>query len=126
MVHGSRTVVHMTLSPLYLGRLDVKLISAQALRQYMSFRGYSVRSLATKVGVSHGSIGWLTSGQRNTTKPATAKAIAKALDCPVESLFVPVMVHGSRVAPAAGVRVTAKGIKAAADKLTSERVEVSA
>jgi len=82
--------------PLYEGRLDVRLISAQALRQYMGFRGFSVRSLATKVGVSHGTIGWLTSGQRTTTKPETAKRIAKALDCPVESLFVPIVVRGSR------------------------------
>lgn len=74
----------------------MRLISAQALRQYMGFRGFSVRSLAKRVGVSHGTIGWLTSGQRTTTKVATAKAIAKALDCPVESLFVPTVVHGSR------------------------------
>jgi transcriptional regulator with XRE-family HTH domain len=81
---------------LHEGRLDVRLISAQALRQYMEFRGHSVRSLAAKVGVSHGTIGWLTSGQRTTTKPETAKRIAKALDCPVQSLFVPIVVHGSR------------------------------
>lgn len=74
----------------------MRLISAQALRQYMEFRGFSVRSLAAKVGVSHGTIGWLTSGQRTTTKPETAKRIAKALDCPVESLFVPIVVRGSR------------------------------
>ena len=96
MDRGTRTVVHMNPAPLYEGRLDVRLISASALRQYMSFRGYSVRSLAIKVGVSHGTIGWLTSGKRSTTKAATAKRIAKALDCPVESLFAPVLVHGSR------------------------------
>jgi transcriptional regulator with XRE-family HTH domain len=83
-------------APLYEGRLDVRLISAQALRQYMEFRNHSVRSLAAKVGVSHGTIGWLTSGQRTTTKPETAKRIARALDCPVESLFVPIVVRGSR------------------------------
>ena len=88
-------------APLYEGRLDVRLISAAALRQYMAFRGYSVRSLAAKVGVSHGTIGWLTSGQRSTTKPATAKAIAKALDCPVDALFVPIVVHGTRTVVAA-------------------------
>ncbi len=86
----------MKSAPLYEGRLDVRLISAQALKQYMDFRGHSVRSLAAKVGVSHGTIGWLTSGQRTTTKPETAKRIAKALDCPVQSLFVPVVVRGSR------------------------------
>ena len=76
----------------------MRLISAQALRQYMQFRGYSVRSLAAKVGVSHGSIGWLTSGQRSTTKVTTAKKIAKALDCPVDALFAPILVHVSRTA----------------------------
>ena len=79
----------------------MRLISASALRQYMSFRGYSVRSLAIKVGVSHGTIGWLTSGHRSTAKPTTAKAIAKALDCPVDALFVPIVVHGSRTGSAA-------------------------
>lgn len=96
MVHGSCTVVHMKPTPFYLERLDVRLISAPALRQYMTFRGLSVRTLAAKVGVSHGTIGWLTSGQRSTTKPETARRIAKALDCPVDALFVPVLVHGSR------------------------------
>ncbi len=79
----------------------MRLISAAALRQYMSFRGHSVRSLAAKVGVSHGTIGWLTSGQRDTTKPATARAIAKALDCPVDALFVPTLVRGTRSAEVA-------------------------
>ncbi|MDU2365926.1 MAG: helix-turn-helix transcriptional regulator [Klebsiella michiganensis] len=79
----------------------MQLISSQALRQYMTYRGYTVRSLADRVGVSHGTIGWLTSGRRSTTKPETAKAIAKALDCPVDALFVPVVVHGSRTKIAA-------------------------
>lgn len=87
-----------TQAPLYEGRLDVRLISAQALRQYMGFRGHSVRSLAVKIGVSHGTIGWLTSGQRTTTKPETARKIAKALDCPVDALFAPIVVHGARTA----------------------------
>ncbi|WP_375792564.1 helix-turn-helix domain-containing protein [Cutibacterium avidum] len=82
-------------------RLDVRLISAQALRQYMTFRGYSIRSLADRVGVSHGTIGWLTSGRRDTTKPETVRAIAKALDCPVDALFVPIVVNGSRTTIAA-------------------------
>lgn len=73
----------------------MKLKSAQALRQYMEFRGHTVRGLAAKIGVSHGTVGWLTSGKRSTTKVSTAKAIAKALDCPVDFLFEPV-VHGSR------------------------------
>ena len=90
-----------TYQPLYMERLDVRLISPVALRQYMEYRGYSVRSLAAKVGVSHGTIGWLTSGQRTTTKPETAKRISKALDCPTDALFVPVVVRGSRTGVAA-------------------------
>lgn len=88
----------MKQAPLYEGRLDVRLISAQALKQYMEFRGHTVRTLAAKAGVSHGTIGWLTSGNRTTTKVKTALAIAKALDCPPNALFVPTVVHGSRTA----------------------------
>lgn len=70
-------------------RFDVKLISAQALRSYMEFRDLTIRALAERVGCSHSTIGFLVAGSRETCKPATAKAIAKALNCPVEALFVP-------------------------------------
>lgn len=59
----------------------MRRISAQALRQYMAFREHSVRSLAAKVGVPHGTIGRLTCSAP-PAKPETAKRIAKALDCP--------------------------------------------
>ena len=78
--------------------IDLRLISAQALRQYMQYRGLSIRALAAKVGVSHGAIGWLTSGRRTTTRVQTARRIAKALDCPTDALFVPVMVHARTAA----------------------------
>lgn len=70
-------------------RFDVKLISADGLKNYMAFHGYSVRTLAAKVGVSHASIGHLTSGARNTCKPEVARKIARVLNCPVEALFMP-------------------------------------
>lgn len=70
-------------------KFEVLLMSHEALKGYMGFRGYSVRSLAAKVGVSHASIGHLTSGSRKTCNPEVARKIAKALDCPVEALFVP-------------------------------------
>lgn len=71
------------------GRFWVKLISRQALAQYMQHRGFTVRTLAGKVGCSHSLIGHLRSGKRSTCQPATAIAIEKALDAPVGSLFVP-------------------------------------
>lgn len=101
MVRGSRTVAHMRTTLLYEGRLIVKLVSARTLRQYMKFRGYTVRSLADKAGVARGTIGWLTSGKRRTTSPETAIAISKALDCPVGALFSPEVVHGSGTRSAA-------------------------
>lgn len=70
------------------GRFEVRLISADALRQYMDFRGMTIRELATRAGCSHSTVGFLAKGTRKTCRPATARAIAKALDCPVESLFV--------------------------------------
>ena len=71
------------------GRFEVRLISSEALRSYMRFRGYTVRSLADRIGCSHSTVGFLTSGRRNTCRPEWATKIAKALDCPVESLFEP-------------------------------------
>lgn len=70
------------------GRFEVRLISADALRQYMRFRGYTIRELADRAGVSRSTIGHLVSGTRSTCNPDTARLIAKALDCPVDALFV--------------------------------------
>lgn len=78
------------------GRLEVRLISAEALRQYMKFRGMNIRELAERAGVSHSTIGFLTKGTRKTCRPDTARTIAKALDCPVESLFVAKLSHVAR------------------------------
>lgn len=71
----------------------MRLISAEALAQYMGHRGFTVRSLADRVGVSHSTIGHLRRGSRSTCKPKTAKAIEKALDAPAGSLFVPRVFH---------------------------------
>ena len=72
-------------------RFDVKLISADALAQYMTYRGESVRTLAAKVRCSRATIGHLRSGARDYVKPEWAAAIEKALDAPKGSLFVPVL-----------------------------------
>ena len=71
------------------GRFEVKLISSDALVQYMEHREMSIRKLASKVGCSHSVIGHLHSGHRKTCRPETAKAIEKALGAPRNSLFVP-------------------------------------
>lgn len=69
-------------------RLDVHLISAEALRTYMQFRGLTIRRLAKEAGCHPSTIGHLHAGTRSTCRPTTARAIAKALNAPVESLFV--------------------------------------
>lgn len=78
------------------GRFWVKLISAQALAQYMRHRDLSVRALARRVGCSPATIGHLRSGARNTCKSETAKAIERCLDAPAGSLFVLHVSHVSR------------------------------
>lgn len=70
-------------------RFDVKLVSTEVFKQYMAFRNHTVRSLAARAGCSHATIGHLRTGARSTVRPALARAIARALDCPVETLFVP-------------------------------------
>lgn len=77
-------------------RFDVKLISHVALAGYMKHRGMSVRTLADRTGVSRSTIGHLRSGERTTCNPATARAIAKALDCPIDSLFMASVSHVAR------------------------------
>lgn len=81
------------------GRFWVKLISAQALAQYMEHRGFTVRSLAERVGCSRSLIGHLRSGKRNTCDPKYARAIEKCLDAPAGSLFVPQVSRVSRDVP---------------------------
>lgn len=78
------------------GRLWVRLISTQALRQYMDFRGETNRSLADKAGpgVGRSIIGHLRSGKRSTCSGQTASAIERALNAPPGSLFVPEVAIG--------------------------------
>ncbi|WP_170228541.1 helix-turn-helix transcriptional regulator [Nesterenkonia populi] len=71
----------------------MELISTDAFRQYMKYRGYSVQGLADRVNVSKSTIGHLRSGFRKSVGPDIAKAIEKALDAPVGSLFLPKVVH---------------------------------
>lgn len=82
------------------GRFWVKLISSDALVQYMQHRGFKQRSLAEKVGCARSVVGHLMSGERNTCKPETARAIERALDAPKGSLFVPTVSRVTRDVPA--------------------------
>lgn len=68
---------------------SVKLISKETLRQFLRFRDMSYGQLAEKVGCSKSLIGLLATGRRTHTGVDIAKAICKALDVPVESLFLP-------------------------------------
>lgn len=70
-------------------RLDVRLISAAALAQYMTYREMSVRELAKRVGCSHSTIGHLRSGKRTYINQTWGKKIEKVLDAPKGLLFTP-------------------------------------
>lgn len=78
-------------------RLWVKLISRDALRQYMEFRGETNESLGRKAGLSKAIVGHLRSGHRSTCNGKTAAAIERALNAPPGSLFVAEMPNGLRV-----------------------------
>lgn len=80
------------------GRFEVRLISSDALAQYMRFRGFTVRSLAQRVGCSRSTIGHLRTGERRVCKPDLARAIERALDAPAGSLFVPRLLRVARKA----------------------------
>jgi len=75
-------------------RLWVRLISRQALDQYMRFRGVTNRSLAERADLGRGIVGHLRSGKRVTCSPETATAIESALNAPPGSLFVPELSNG--------------------------------
>lgn len=70
-------------------RFDVKVIDPNSFARYMEFRGYTVRTLADKVGCSPATIGHQRTGERKSIKPEWARAIEKALDAPPGSLFAP-------------------------------------
>lgn len=68
-------------------RTDVRLISKDALRTYMQFRGETIRTLATKIGCSHGTIGHLRSGKQQYIRANWARSIEQVLNAPPGSLF---------------------------------------
>lgn len=68
-------------------RLDMRLKSSQMLRQYMQYKHFNVRSLATAAQVSRSTVGHLHSGARSSCSPATARSIEEALQAPPGLLF---------------------------------------
>lgn len=80
------------------GRFEVKLISADALAQYMKSRDFTVRSLADAVGGPklRSTIGHLRSGERSTCDPDLARRIERVLNAPRGSLFMPSVSRVSR------------------------------
>lgn len=76
--------------------LWVRLISREAFRQYMQFRGETNVSLGRKAGVSKAIVGHLRSGQRVTCTGRTANAIERALNAPPGSLFLAEVANATR------------------------------
>lgn len=70
-------------------RFSVKLASPEALKQFLRFRGMSYAELATRTGCSKALIGHLASGRNTHTGVDIARGISKALDVPIDSLFLP-------------------------------------
>lgn len=68
----------------------VRLISADALSNYMKFRGFTNRTLAIACGSERhrSTISHLRSGARKTCGPEIARKIEKALQAPPNSLFL--------------------------------------
>lgn len=84
-------------------RLYVR-VNRQALRQWMAYRGLTIRQLAasTRPRISSSTVGHLASGHRTTCSPETARAVERALDVPSGSIFQPtacnVPPHATRAA----------------------------
>ena len=66
----------------------MKLLSADALRAHMKHKHFSTQRLATYAGCSKSMIGHLCSGYKTSCTEALAREIARALDLPIEALFV--------------------------------------
>lgn len=69
------------------GGLDLRVIDHRALASYMTYKGFTVRTLAFRTGVNRSTIGHLRSGKRTTCSPEAAIAICKVLDVPTQIIF---------------------------------------
>lgn len=78
----------------------MRLISKQAFRDYMKFRGLSNKELALAAKTSSTTIAFLRSldkSSRNSCGPATARRIEAALNAPPGSLFAAQVVVASPI-----------------------------
>ncbi|WP_406711172.1 helix-turn-helix transcriptional regulator [Trueperella pyogenes] len=75
----------------YIWGFSVKLASPEALKQFLRFRGMSYAELAARAGCSKALIGHLAAGRNTHTGIDIARGISKALDVPIDSLFLPDM-----------------------------------
>lgn len=80
-------------------RVDVQLISPDALVSYMSFHGETTRSMGEKVGCSHGTIHNYMRGHVRNVPEDRAKAMCRVLNVPVEALFAPMVSTVKRDVP---------------------------
>ena len=69
-------------------RLNVKLISKEAFRSYVSHRKMTIEEIAYRAGVSKALVGHLHSGKRSSCRDDNAVKIERALDAPEGSLFL--------------------------------------
>lgn len=68
-------------------RLDMKLRDPRMLRQYMEYKGMTIRQVAKAAGVSPSLVGHLLTGERTGSRPENARKIEEALACPPGLLF---------------------------------------
>ena len=66
----------------------MKLISHEVLKAHMEHKDFSVQRLATYAGCSKSFIGFLRTGAKTSCTEHLAREIARALDLPIEALFV--------------------------------------
>lgn len=66
----------------------MKLLSAEVLKAHMKHKDFSTQRLATYAGCSKSMIGHLCSGYKTSCTEQLAREIARALDLPIEALFV--------------------------------------
>ena len=94
----------------------MKLISADILKAHMKHKDFSMDRLATYAGCSKSMIGHLCTGLKSSCTPKLAENIARALDLPVEALFVQQASapRGQNTRPARAQRTQSAGRGAAA------------
>ncbi|WP_374404367.1 helix-turn-helix domain-containing protein [Frankia sp. Cj3] len=65
----------------------VEVADRDLLRWAIGESGLSLRSVAARVGCSHGQIGHLTSGRQRSCRAELAVAIASAIGCGFDEIF---------------------------------------